>query len=284
MRGAVAVTQRNALQSWRAVHPDVQVCLCGDDEGVGALAAECGVDHVADVACNSYGTPLLDSVFRLVAARARHDVFCYTNADILLASDLVAAVQAIPFRRFLTVSKRRDVTVAGRLDFSDDRWRRTVETPESDDWQTRTQTGLDVFVFPRDPVFLEIPPFAVGRPAWDQWYVYHAWRHRVPIVDVTGQVTILHQGHDYGHVPDGTGRSWNGPEGDENRALAGRWETTFTVLDATHSLTNGRVKPARQRAQIERRVERLRIFHPRLFKSLPSWKLRYSICALFTRI
>ncbi len=39
-RGHTAVIQRNALQSWKALHPDIEVILFGDDSGAAQAEQE----------------------------------------------------------------------------------------------------------------------------------------------------------------------------------------------------------------------------------------------------
>ncbi|MGQ9834042.1 MAG: glycosyl transferase family 2, partial [Candidatus Villigracilaceae bacterium] len=56
----IAVIQRNAIQSWLRL-PDVEVILLGDEAGLAQVAAEFGVKHLPEVACNPSGTPLISS-------------------------------------------------------------------------------------------------------------------------------------------------------------------------------------------------------------------------------
>jgi len=62
--------------------------------------------------------------------------------------------------------------------------------------------GLDYFIFPCG-LFRDIPPFAVGRPAWDNWLVYKARSLGLPVIDATKMVTAIHQNHAYSHHPMG---------------------------------------------------------------------------------
>ncbi|MCK4268366.1 MAG: hypothetical protein KAX16_06005, partial [Actinomycetia bacterium] len=90
----------------------------------------------------------------------------------------------------------------------------------------------------------KLPPFAVGRPAWDNWVIYHARSLGVPVIDATKIVTPVHQNHDYGHVPSGTGSAWEGPEADRNRSLLVNQKHIFTLNDANWLLTpQGLQKP-----------------------------------------
>src|SRR3954451_15265372 len=91
-RGRIADIQRNAIESWRALDPDVQIILIGDEFGVLEAALEAGVEHVGELAVNERGTPRLDSAFARVESAARHPLWCFVNADIVLLDDFLPAI------------------------------------------------------------------------------------------------------------------------------------------------------------------------------------------------
>jgi hypothetical protein len=65
--------------------------------------------------------------------------------------------------------------------------------------------------------------------------IYNVLRMGIPVVDLCEFVPVLHQNHDYRHVPKGRVNSWEGPEADSNRRLAGAKERLrFSIADATH--------------------------------------------------
>jgi hypothetical protein len=80
-------------------------------------------------------------------------------------------------------------------------------------------SAIDYFVFTKG-LFGEIPPFAVGRPKWDNWMLYRARSKNIPIVDLSRRVEVVHQNHDYSHHPDGD-RVWESQEARKNMELAG---------------------------------------------------------------
>jgi hypothetical protein len=228
----VTLIQRNALASWRALGSDVEVLLMGEDEGIAAAAREFGVRHIRGAATNEYGTPVLDWAFARAAEFGSGQLLCYANADIVLRGDFLAAVKRLGSKRLLAVGQKWDVEVSGPLDVDDD----------LGDWARRVGTlhpvyGIDYFVFPRTLDF-QLPPFAVGRPRWDNWMIGRARRMSVPIVDLTQCTTVIHQKHGYGHVPQQRGSEWEGPEADRNLEL-GEWIWRFghTTSNATHVLT-----------------------------------------------
>ncbi len=116
--------------------------------------------------------------------------------------------------------------------------------PRGDEW-------IDYFVFRRGQLG-PLPPFAVGRPGWDNWMIWRARKLRLPLVDMSHSVVVAHQDHGYAHVRGCQGTEWDGPEGDANRGLT-RVGQALTLECATHRLEHGLV--VRQRATVLERVK-----------------------------
>ncbi len=254
-QGHIDLIQRNALRSWLALGPQVEVLLVGDEPGLAEVAAEFGVAHLAGVARNAYGTPLVSDIFRLARQAARASLLCYLNADILLLEDFLPAVQRVQeaFARFLIVGQRWDLEVGEALDFGPE-GRAALRARLAREGRLHPPAGSDYFVFPSG-TFAGMPPFALGRAGWDNWMIYAARRMRLPVVDATQAVTVVHQNHDYGHLPGGRPH-YNLPESQENVRLAGGRETVFTLRDATWRLTpQGLRRVARPGGSLKRWLE-----------------------------
>jgi len=83
-RGHTGVIYRNALQSWKALHPGIEVILFGDDLGAAETCLEFGLRHEPFVERNGFGTKRLDYLFARAQAIAQHEILCYINCDIIL--------------------------------------------------------------------------------------------------------------------------------------------------------------------------------------------------------
>lgn len=239
--GHIGVIQRNALESWACLRPEVEIILCGDEDGVEAAAADVGALHARTVMRNAYGTPLVSSVFREARETASRPVLAYANADLIFLPDLLEAIASVRLPRYLIAGRRRNVRVHERLDFDRPDWRARLRERSSGSGRLERPWGSDYFVFPADAALGELPPFAIGRPLWDNWLFYRARSLGVPVVDATKAITAIHQVHGYDHIASGSGAPWDGPEADANRALSrsltGGRDRTFHLWDATHVLT-----------------------------------------------
>jgi hypothetical protein len=235
-RGPIGVIQRNAVRSWLRFCAPERILLAGDEEGLADAARALGVRHLPGVERNACGTPLVNSVFALAEREAGGGLLAYVNTDILLLADFAAAVARMPRRRFLMVGRRLDVEWAGSLATDEPGW----DDRFLAEWLPRAvphaHTGIDYFVFPRG-LWAQIPPFALGRTAWDNWLIYAARAVGAMVVDASPCVHAFHQNHDYQHG-GGAAAVWDGPEAQRNLDLAGGETRVFTLRDATHVLTS----------------------------------------------
>ena len=255
--GLASIHQRNALRSWTLLSPAPNVILFGDEPGVGQAAESLGLTHHAHVEKSELGTPLLSSVFGSAHREtAGSQLLGYVNADIILLQDFVRTLEIVSGwrSRFLLLGRRWDVDVPGELRF-DARGAEELRSSVRSSGERRDGWWIDYFVFPRG-LWSEIPSFAVGRPAWDNWMVFDAIRRGIPVVDGTESITAIHQRHGHSHVPRARGDHWQGPEGDRNRALAGGQGAAYSIDDATHRVCGDRVRRRYSLQPVRRRWER----------------------------
>lgn len=245
-RNHIAVIQTNAIRSWTRLGGAYKVILFGDEEGTAQLAQSVGATYVPRVARNRYGTPLLNDLFQQAQQLSNDPILCYINADILLLDDFAAAVQRLARRkkRFLMVGQRWDFNQTQLIDF-DGHWQAQLRDRVSRTASLRNPTAIDYFLFTRG-LWGKIPPFAVGRTAFDNWLIYRARQLKMPVIDATPAVTAIHQNHDYLHAGSGYNWIWKGPEAKFNQGLAGGQANWYTIWDSTHVLTAQGIEPRRQ--------------------------------------
>lgn len=261
-RGHIAVIQRNAIRSWSLLRPACDVVLLGDEAGIAEVAAEYGVRHIPEVERTASGTPLISGLFREAERTSERDVFCYVNSDIILMSDLLAATERVVAmkRRFLLVGHRWNLDVTNEMAF-EPCWEDRLRQHTLAHGVLAGAASIDFFVFPRG-VLGEIPPFAVGRPRWDNWMLFRARSLAIPLIDATAAVMAVHQNHDYSHHPEGKYGTRHGDEALNNETLAGDDLQKFALMDATHVLTSTGLRRAYDREHLLRYLETMPIVHP----------------------
>lgn len=238
--GSVDLIQHNALGSWQQLGPQVEVLLLGDDPGVAKAADQYGFQHLPSLERTPAGTPRVDSAFELARRHARHPVLCYVNADIILLDGLLRGLRLVQARHaaYLIVGQRWDLDLKTRIDFSDG-WQAELQEAVQGVGRLHPPAGSDYFVFPAR-LFADMPAFALGRSGWDNWMIYAGRRQRIPVVDATGSITVVHQDHDYAHLAGGEPH-YRQPESQENVRLAGGRQTVFTLRDANWRIAEQRL-------------------------------------------
>ena len=266
----IATIQRNAIKSWTLL-PDVDVILLGEEDGLAEAAKELDVKYIPNVACSESGTPLISSMFQLARENSDSDLLCIINADMLLMPDFVEAVkQVVKLKeKFVLLSQRWDLDVSEPIDFSEGYQDRQSSIVNRQGVLHRP-AGSDFFLFPR-ACYTSMPDFAIGRAGWDNWMIYNARQENWPVIDCTPSVLIVHQNHDYRHLPGGKPH-YEHPETNENIRLAGGPAAVrYTILDATHRLKDGKlIRPAFTRLHFWRKVE---LFLRKVFSFLPEAKV-----------
>lgn len=271
--GHSGIIQRNAIQSWTRLVPRCQILLLGDENGTAEVAAEFGHRHIPAVKRNEFGTPLLNSIFELAEKEALHPNLCFVNSDIILMSDFLPALQRVIAERdrFLLIGRRWTVDIKEPLFFGED-WEARLRARIKARAHLDNNTAIDYFVFRRG-LWAEIPPFAIGRPAYDNWLIYQANHQGVPVIDLSEVVTAVHQDHPRAH-PEGVDGLRKGPEGQRNLALAGGYPHGHTILDAKYKLSRSGLRRRHSPYFLYRRfvdfVDRHPVFLPvlKLLRSL----------------
>jgi hypothetical protein len=229
--GVTRVHQFNAIRSWRRVHPGVEVILFGAGDGYGQAAKELGLKWVADVETGPTGVPRIDAMAARVERDAAHERRAYVNCDVILLGAFAAAAGRVPFDRYLMVSRRWNLDVAHEIDLSAPDWDEHLRDAVRQRGELFTSWGIDVFLY-RGDVWGELPPMVVGRAGYDNWLLYRCASRRVPLVDATPAMSVVHQNHDYGHLPGGARETFSGVEARENLRLSAGPRYRFTVDDA----------------------------------------------------
>ncbi len=275
----INLIQRNAIQSWQHLDPEAEVVIVGDEEGMQKVVEEFGVRHLPNIKRNSWGTPLVSSIFHLAREASDSPYLAYVNADILLMPSFmeIARLVASQSQQFLVVGQRWDLDVNKPLAFNNG-WDQALRVRTKKEGELHPPAGSDYFIFPRGS-FWDIPDFAIGRAGWDNWMIYRALDSGWHVVDATPSLMIIHQNHDYGHLPGGV-PPYDLEETAINAALGGGHGNMYMTLDTNFELIDGIIKRSRwTRDRILRRLERF--FRP---KDDENQGIRWKISRRFRRM
>ncbi len=236
--GLFATIQRNAMESWVQLTPSPEIILLGDDDGVADAARRYGCRHIPKVERNEFGTPLLDDIFQKAQAAASNEICVYANADIILMDNFAEAIESVArrFSEFLMVGRRWDIDISQEIDFAAADWQQRLTERVSREGVRHAPTGIDYFAFKKG-LWPKIPPLVLGREVWDNYLVREALLAGRPVIDASGKVTIVHQNHDFSHVPGGKKARSFDIEVRRNLDLAGNDRSLAYTSHASWELT-----------------------------------------------
>jgi hypothetical protein len=274
--GHINIIQRNAIKSWTCLSPKCQIVICGNDPGTEEVAKEFDVKCIPDIERNEFGTPLLSSAFEKVKTVAVNNLLCYVNSDIIFLSDFILSINRVKTDTFLLIGNRCNVDIKESIDFETKDWELKLIRRIEQTGSLQSPIGADYFVFRKDEALAEIPPFAVGRPGWDNWFIYNARKRKYRVIDASKVVTAVHQNHDYSHLSAEHSKrpgeihwdGWEGPEIEKQRKLLEAHgqidnQQLFRLLDATHILTERKLRAAVDYQHLRRAFDTLPVFYPR---------------------
>ncbi len=257
-RGHINIIQRNAIQSWHQLHPACEIILFGNEEGTAEIAKELSLKYVPDIQRNKHGTPIISNAFDTAQQLASHSTMCFIHSDNILMSDFLTGVKRIHMSSFLMVGRRTLLDWDEPIAFDDPQWEKGLRMIIAKRGVLDRYDALDYFVFPCG-MYKNMPPFAVGRAAFDNWIIYRARASGIPVIDGTEAVVTVHQNHDYDHLAGSKEAAYRGIEAQENIELAGGPDHIFSLRDAIWLLGPYCLKPALGEIYLRRRRETLPI-------------------------
>jgi len=238
--GHTGVIQSNAIRSWANLKPSCEILLIGDEPGIKEMAGEIKATHIPHVKRNQWGTPLIDDIFNSAHEAASYPFMCYINSDIILPGNFTTQISKVSLKEFLCIGRRWNTDIREFIDFQNPDWEMNINEKAHGQGGLFLWSALDYFVFPGH-LYTEVPPFAVGRPSWDNWMIYHARVRDIPVIDATKSIMAIHQNHGYSHIGSDERKI---AEKNYNIKLTGGTEHFFHAGHATRILTRKGVKPA----------------------------------------
>ena len=182
--GIMADVQRTAIASWQSIGKNPQIILMGD-ASVKDAANQLGVEYFEHVEKNKWGTARVDSIFAMGDHLAKHDIMVEVSADIVLSSTLLMAIEGMRhIERPFVVGERWDLNHTG-------------EDINTGNVVRHGPSAVDYFLYRRGTLG-DIPPFGVGRTAYDPWLMWAAKeRWDMTVIDATETIFAVHLAHPY---------------------------------------------------------------------------------------
>jgi len=203
------------------------------------------------------GGEVIRDMFQDATKRGVGQLLLYLNSDILLDDSAVKVVEKLRARpgpwlgsaRRWCLPKWSDVVPESELE-----WRSFFNSAEkSGRWGEAC--ALDIFLF-CGLSFERMPPFFIGHRGWDNWMIYHARTLRIPVIDMSNEMRVIHCDHDYSYAKGNSAPSRrDGPLEEANLQMLGGEERLFHLGHATNELNHGKVGQRRGWSPLQRNLE-----------------------------
>ena len=240
------IIQTNAIRSWVRLGPQVQVVLIGEEPGIAMAAKRLGAQHSSQLKYNARRTPLVSSAFETARSMSNTPLLAYCNSDVILTEDFLAAIERLVELKqsepFVAFGRRIDLKVETEVDFDAPEALAELVARAKSEGKICTQICKEYFVFPRE-LYHDIPAFAIGRGNWDNWMIHSAKANGTAVINVSHQVTAIHQMHNYKHANAHRRNIYmTGKEAKENQRLGGGRHLVLGSV-GTHRLTPNGIEP-----------------------------------------
>ena len=266
--GIFDTIQKNAIRSWRQLSDEIEIIIFGNSNGAKEISDEVKGIYYPDVKCSKNGVPLLSDLFYKANKIASFDILLFINSDILLPKRFIEPIRKLKYKfsKFLVVGHRWDLKVKDLIDFNE-------EATTSKFWKMSEQkskkgspAAIDYFVFRKNSL-KKIPDFAIGRPGYDNWLIWYARRNFIPVVDISEEVTVIHQIHHYNfhnlkNNPKIFDRNKIPIEEDGKKNMKLHGNRVLNLIDADYYVVNGRVEKKTSKEYVYRNLGKLSIIFP----------------------
>jgi len=182
---------------------------------------------------DKWGIPTIDRMFYRSYMCTRSSFMCFVNGDIILPPNFVDRIHPVLERNspFMLGASPFDVICDYRIDFSNSEWYSRIRKSYGGMW--RSDVAIDFFLF-TSGIFHDIPPFSIGRIAYDNYLIGRGKESTGVLIDGTQGIGAIHQYHDYRPYTN-LHHVMSLPASEHNKKVAGGY-AKCALRQATHVL------------------------------------------------
>ena len=130
------------------IQPNCEILVFSDHSSIAEFCEKNNIKYIEDFKSNSYGTPLLSDIWKIVKEKSSYDLLCYINTDIILFSDFYNKVKKIELDEFMLAGRRWDLNISDHIKFNSN-WETNLNKLIKEDGILHPVTGVDFFLFPK---------------------------------------------------------------------------------------------------------------------------------------
>ena len=207
------------VRNWQSLEPYVIPVVFTNQHTVAEECRQKGWDVLPIKISANGGIPVLKFMFLDVISTYNTPFYGFGNSDILFTDSLIETLAWINVsvnldKPVLIIGKRTNINYVGAKET--ETWKKLSAVASS---RGKLFRGLaeDYFITSRFYPWKKIPEVVIGRPAFDNWLVYHTRKQNQTLIDATRTILAVHQTTKAGNI-EGQGR----PNSSYNRNLLKR--------------------------------------------------------------
>ena len=194
--GHIDIIQRNAIKSWSLLQPKCEIILFNDEKNTTCrVAKEFGIPCITDVKRDKFGVPLFKDVFTKILEQSKNKLLASVSPDVILMNDFPRAVEQMSFPDFLMMGRAWNLDVKEKIDFNSVNWEQELRKRINKEGKLEGMSAGNYWIFPRYLKF-NFLSFTPGLRGVDNWLIYETKRQKIPVIDTTEAVDVIHQNHE----------------------------------------------------------------------------------------
>jgi hypothetical protein len=200
LEGAYGQLYLNGIRSWQALDPAPEIIIVGEAKYLADDCTQLGLRFVP-VQCGDDGVPLMRDYMAAAEAAASYPIRMWACPDVLLFQDLYTSLRYVDqyLKQYVCVGRRYELDIKADLDFTNGTAEALLEKARA---ANNLEHGVVVsYMAYKDTVWQDMPAFRLDGSAMDNWMVWQAIRQGVPVIDITGTATAIHQKHGRAGTP-----------------------------------------------------------------------------------
>lgn len=231
--------QTNSIKSWLSLDSNIDIFLIDDEQSTcRSLLTDpyySTISILPPLAFSPWGTPLIDGPINKLLSSKKYTHVCFVNTDIVLDNrfvDLISFLTRCPFTSYICMGQRHNIDISFTLTYES-----ASDRPNPNPWilprSLHPPTGMDYWIMPCS-TSLVFPPFISGRPGMDSWLAWYHVSNRLPLIDATNFLQVLHQNHPY----PAKQFQYYKDEADFNLSVAGGYSNMLSLRFASHRINS----------------------------------------------
>jgi hypothetical protein len=179
-----------SFSSWKKLGVEVLV-YC--EENQHSIATKYGFKLVSDFKKDTFGVPIVKSLFNETHKNYNRDFYVYLNSDIIIEEKLINIINQIELDEFMLLGRRKDIFGAPKVNYIKQSIEDIYFNLKHFKFEVHNELGIDYFAYTKGFWDLsKMPKFRIARARFDHWLTGFALSQQKPVIDISKVYQPIH--------------------------------------------------------------------------------------------